>query len=250
MKYARVKAEGEPFYGAAENGLIRKIAGGLFVCHNLTEETYPETEVTFLPPCEPTKIMAVGLNYRAHAAEMGETLPEVPKIFLKPPSALLGHMGTIEIPKHALRVDYECELALVIGKRAKNIAPEEASGYIFGYTCFNDVTARDVQSADGQWTRAKGYDTFAPCGPYIVTGIDPDDLQVETLVNDTVKQSGRTSDFIFPTAKLISFLSEVMTLEPGDIITTGTPSGIGPVKPGDKVEIRIEQIGTLTNFVK
>lgn len=250
MKYARVKADGEIFYGVADNGVIRRIEGNLFDRFELTEKTYLETAVTFLPPCEPTKIMAVGLNYRAHAAEMNEALPKVPKIFLKPPSALLGHMGTIEIPKHSSRVDYECELALVIGKRAKNITPEEAASHIFGYTCFNDVTARDVQSADGQWTRAKGYDTFAPCGPYIVTGIDPDDLQVETLVNDTVKQSGRTSDFIFPTAKLISFLSEVMTLEPGDIITTGTPSGIGPVKPGDKVEIRIEQIGTLTNFVK
>ena len=250
MKYARVKAGGKIFYGLAENGTIRKIKGSLFGRFELTETIYPETEVTFLPPCEPTKIMAVGLNYRAHAAEMGEALPKAPKIFLKPPSALLGQLGTIEIPNHSSRVDYECELALVIRKRAKNIAPEEAEQYIFGYTCFNDVTARDVQSADGQWTRAKGYDTFAPCGPYIVTGIDPDNLLVETLVNGEVKQSGNTSDFIFPTAKLVSFLSEVMTLEAGDIITTGTPSGIGPVRPGDRVEIRIEQIGTLTNFVK
>ncbi len=206
--------------------------------------------VTILAPAAPTKIVAIGLNYRDHAAEMGTPPPEEPLIFLKPPSAVIGPEEDIVLPPMAARVDYEGELAVVIGRRVKDAGGEEARAAIFGYTCLNDVTARDLQARDGQWSRAKGFDTFACVGPAIATEIDPSDLPIETWLNGRRVQASRTSQLIFDVAALVRFVSRVMTLEPGDLISTGTPSGVGPIAGGDVVEVRIEGIGTLRNPVR
>ncbi|MGC8836899.1 MAG: fumarylacetoacetate hydrolase family protein [Anaerolineae bacterium] len=206
-------------------------------------------EFRLLAPCAPTKVLAVGLNYAAHAAEAGMEVPEEPVFFLKPPSAVIGPEEAIVYPKLSRRVDYEAELAVVIGRRARRVAPEEALDYVLGYTCGLDVTARDLQRSDGQWTRAKGFDTFCPLGPWIVPDLDPHDLLVECRVNGQVRQRARTSDLIFPVEDLIHRASLVMTLEPGDVLLTGTPSGIGPLQPGDEVEVEIEGIGILRNVV-
>jgi 2-keto-4-pentenoate hydratase/2-oxohepta-3-ene-1,7-dioic acid hydratase in catechol pathway len=176
-------------------------------------------------------------------------LPEDPIIFIKPPSAAIGPGGEIIYPSSSKHVDYEGELAVVIGKRAKNISSSFASDYILGYTCFNDVTARDLQQKDGQWTRAKSFDTFAPLGPWIAD-IDPSELDIRTRVNGIFKQDSNTSDLIFSVPRLVEFISQIMTLEPGDVIATGTPPGVGPLKSGDVVEIEIEGIGVLRNFVR
>jgi 2-keto-4-pentenoate hydratase/2-oxohepta-3-ene-1,7-dioic acid hydratase in catechol pathway len=202
-----------------------------------------------LAPCEPTKIVAVGLNYRDHAEEFGTPIPPEPLIFLKPPSSVVGPGDAIRLPPRSLskRVDFEGELAVVIGRRARNVPVGRAAKYILGYTILNDVTARDLQKKDGQWTRAKGFDTFSPIGPWIVSGISPADLKIETFVNGKRRQASRTSRLAFKVPELVSFISRIMTLEPGDVIPTGTPSGIGPLKRGNKVEVRIEKIGTLAN---
>lgn len=214
-----------------------------------TWEDVPLEEVRLLPPVEPSKVIGVGLNYRDHAEEVGLEPPKEPVIFLKPPTAVIGPGDPIVIPPCSERVDYEGELALVVGRRAKDVTPEEAQGYILGYTCFNDVTARDIQRREGQWTRAKGFDTFAPLGPWIVTDLDPRVLRVETYLNGELRQGSDTSQLIFDPFELLAFCSRVMTLLPGDVIATGTPSGIGPMKPGDIVEVRIEGIGVLRNPV-
>lgn len=202
-----------------------------------------------LPACRPSKIVCVGSNYRRHCEEMGRPIPEVPKLFIKPPSALLADGGVIELPPGVGRVDFEGELAVVIGRRARRIKAGEAANYVLGSTILNDVTARDIQRADVQFTRAKGFDTFCPLGPWIETDVDPSDLALSTTVNGTVKQDSRTSDMIFGPMALVSFVSHVMTLEPGDVISTGTPSGVGKLEEGDEVAITIEGIGTLTNPV-
>jgi 2-keto-4-pentenoate hydratase/2-oxohepta-3-ene-1,7-dioic acid hydratase in catechol pathway len=194
-------------------------------------------------------VVCVGLNYRSHAEETKLPIPEVPLIFLKPSTAVIGPDEQIVLPLFSRRVDYEGELAVVIGKRAKDLAEDEVKGYIIGYTCFNDVSERHVQKEDGQWTRAKGYDTFAPLGPCIETEIDPDDVKLETYLNGELCQCARTSDLIFGIPSLISFISRVMTLLPGDVIATGTPSGIGRMNPGDVIEVKIENVGTLRNSV-
>jgi 2-keto-4-pentenoate hydratase/2-oxohepta-3-ene-1,7-dioic acid hydratase in catechol pathway len=193
--------------------------------------------------------VALGLNYRSHAEETKLTIPSVPLVFLKPSTAVIGPGDKIVYPKVSKRVDYEGELAVVMGRKAKAVNRAGAKEYILGYTCLNDVSARYEQRDDGQWTRAKSYDTFAPIGPYIETDISPDDLKLETYLNGELRQSARTSDLIFPVDTLVSFISNIMTLLPGDVIATGTPSGIGPMKPGDIVEVRIENIGTLRNYV-
>lgn len=209
----------------------------------------PAEEFRLLSPCTPTKVLAVGLNYATHAAELGMAIPEEPLFFLKPPSAVIGPGEAIVYPRLSRQVDYEAELAVVIGRRARRVAREEALTYVLGYTCALDVTARDFQRVDGQWTRAKGFDTFCPLGPWIVPGMDPHDLLVECRVNGQVRQRARTSDLIFPVEDLIHRASLVMTLEPGDVLLTGTPSGVGPLRPGDQVEVEIEGIGVLRNFV-
>jgi len=205
--------------------------------------------VRLLAPCSPSKIVAVGVNYADHAKEFGKELPKEPLIFLKPPSAVIGPGDAVRLTPLSRRVDYEGELAVVIGKRARNVSPARAEKHVLGYTILNDVTARDLQKRDGQWARAKGFDTFAPLGPWIVAGISPANLKIETFVNGRRCQSSRTSQLVFKVRALVSHISRAMTLEPGDVISTGTPSGVGPLKPGDRVEVRVEKIGSLVNKV-
>ncbi len=214
-------------------------------------ESYAANDVALMSPVDPSKIVCIGLNYQAHvaASQSADKAPERPLIFLKPPSAVIGPGDTIVPPAQSERVDYEAELGVVIGSTARNVSEEEAGSSLFGLTCVNDVTARDLQKLDGQWSRAKGFDTFCPVGPWIVSGVDSRDLLVEGLLNGEVKQSGRTSQMIFSIPYLISYISSVMTLVPGDLISTGTPSGIGPMISGDRVEVRIERVGTLVNWV-
>jgi 2-keto-4-pentenoate hydratase/2-oxohepta-3-ene-1,7-dioic acid hydratase in catechol pathway len=253
MRIVRFKAGPKSGYGILKNNQIRRLAqspfNGKFNASDLalSAETYPLVEVKLLAPCLPSKIVCLGVNYRPHAQEMGSDLPGRPLIFLKPPTAVIGPDAAIVLPRDWKRVDYEAELAIVIGEKAKYVTEAESRRYVLGYTCFNDVTERAAQKEDGQWTRGKGYDTFAPLGPWIETELRPDDLKLETYLNGKVKQSGRTSELLFGISKLISFISAVMTLMPGDVIATGTPSGIGAMQAGDVVEIKIEGIGTLRN---
>jgi len=211
----------------------------------------PFAQATLLAPVEPSKIICVGRNYREHAAELGHEIPTEPLIFFKPPSSLLAPGGTIVRPKASARTDYEGELGVVIGRRARRLRDDEdVRPYILGYTCVDDFTARDLQNKDSQWTRAKGFDTFCPVGPLVADGLDPwAGVQVETRVNGGVRQSGNTRDFIFPLDVIIRYISHIMTLEPGDFIATGTPKGVSPVSAGDVVEISIEGIGGLRNPV-
>lgn len=230
---------------------MREIEGDIFGTYRLLPNTYGEGTVAILPPCMPSKIVGVGLNYKDHAEEMKKPIPDEPLIFLKPPTSVIGHGDVIIYPDHmSSRVDYEGELAVVIGKRAKWIREADWKEYVLGYTCINDVTARDLQAKDVQYTRAKGFDTFTPLGPLIETDLDPSDLEIKTTVGGELKQYSRTSQMIFPVPRLIAFISRVMTLLPGDIIATGTPAGIGPLKRGDTVEVEIEGIGVLRNRVK
>jgi len=207
-------------------------------------------DVTLLAPVTPSKIVSVGLNYRSHAEELGMTVPHEPIIFIKPSTCVIGPGESIIYPPSAARVDYEAELAVVIKMEARNVPKVDAERYIAGYTCFNDVTARDLQTKDGQWTRAKSFDTFAPIGPWIETELDPRDLSLRTYLNGEVKQSSRTSELIFNIPSLIEFISGVMTLLPGDVIATGTPPNVGPMCPGDEVVVGIEGIGRLKNRVE
>jgi 2-keto-4-pentenoate hydratase/2-oxohepta-3-ene-1,7-dioic acid hydratase in catechol pathway len=200
-------------------------------------------------PIRPSKILGVGTNYRAHAIEMGKPLPDEPLLFMKPPSAVIGDGEAIVRPAGSWRVDFEGELGVVIGKRCRRVSERDALSYVKGYTIVNDVTVRDLQKKDGQFTRAKGFDTFCPVGPWIETELDPSALRLVTRQNGSVKQDSSTSDLIFSVARIIEVASRVMTLEPGDLITTGTPSGVGPIQPGDVIEIEIQGIGTLRNTV-
>jgi 2-keto-4-pentenoate hydratase/2-oxohepta-3-ene-1,7-dioic acid hydratase in catechol pathway len=249
MKIARFLHKGKEGFGVVEGDHVQVGEGAMFKAFHRTRQSYPLEQIKLLPPAHPSKIVAIGLNYRDHAEEVKSKLPDEPLLFLKPGSAVIGHLDPIIYPAMSRQVDYEGELGIVIGKVARGVSEAEADEYIMGYTCFNDVTARDLQRKDGQWTRAKGFDTFAPLGPWIETEIDPGDLLLETFLNGERKQSARTSNLIFPVRHLVSFISRVMTLYPGDIIATGTPSGIGPMERGDKVEVRIEGIGGLVNFV-
>ena len=202
-----------------------------------------------LAPVQPSKIVAVGLNYRDHAREMGKPLPDEPLIFLKPPSAVIGPGAAIVVPAGAGRVDYEAELGIVIGRTARRVPAARAGEHVLGLTCLNDVTARELQARDVQYTRAKGFDTFAPIGPAVAVGLDGRALDVESFVNGERRQASNTRELIFPLDRLVEFVSAVMTLHPGDVIATGTPSGVGPLVPGDRVTVRIEGIGELTNPV-
>ena len=204
-----------------------------------------------LPPCSPSKIICVARNYAAHAKELGNKVPEEPIFFLKPPSSLIASGDAIVYPAISGRVDFEGELGVVIGKRGRNIAPQQAREYIFGYTCLNDITARDLQKKDGQWTRAKGFDTFCAVGPCLIPRdeIEFDKLRVKTLVDGEVKQDGPVTDMLLSVGDVMSYISGFMTLEPGDLIATGTPSGVGPIQPGSRVQVIIEGIGVLDNMV-
>ncbi|MEI6158094.1 MAG: fumarylacetoacetate hydrolase family protein, partial [Atribacterota bacterium] len=215
-----------------------------------TGVSFPLPRVRLCSPTFPSKIIAVGLNYRDHITEFGHEVPENPLLFIKPGTTVIGPEDTIILPPQSQHVDYEGELAVIIGKKARKITPEDAPRYILGLTCFNDVTARDLQRKDGQWTRAKSFDTFAPIGPWIVPGIDSSSLSITTRLNGQIKQRSNTSQLLFPVPTLVSFISQVMTLLPGDVIATGTPSGVGKISPGDVVEIEIQDIGILRNIVR
>ena len=257
MRIGRFEVDGKKFWGIVEGDNVcvvssdweeflskfRSVERDVGKCFNVMN-------VRLLAPVVPTKIVALGLNYRDHSVEMSERLPDEPLLFMKPSSAVIGPDEQIVYPPQSSRVDYEAELGVVIGKTARWVKKENAWDFILGYTCFNDVTARDLQSKDGQWTRAKSFDTFAPIGPYIVTDIDPSDLFIRSYVNDEVKQDSRTSFLIFDVPYILEFVSSVMTLYPGDVIATGTPAGVGPLQVGDTVTIEIEEIGKLTNEVK
>lgn len=249
MQLVRYMLDGKQSFGALEGDAIRPIKGDVFEDFEISDIRVPLSSVRLLAPTVPSKIVAVGLNYRDHAIEMGEELPEYPKIFLKPSTALIGPHDSIVLPQSSRRVDYEAELALVVKRLAKDVDERQAKDYILGYTCFNDVTARDLQQVDGQWTRAKSFDTFAPIGPVVDTSVDPRSLEISCKVNGELKQNSNTSNLIFGPEQLLSFVSHVMTLLPGDVIATGTPSGVGPLHSGDTVEVIIEQIGVLTNSV-
>ncbi len=216
-----------------------------------TGERAPLAEVRLLAPCRPGKIIAVGVNYRDHAAEMKEDVHEEdPVIFLKPPSSVIGPEDEIIRPAQSQRVDFEAECAVVIGHRGKDILREDYDRYVFGYTCLNDVTARDLQAKDGQWTRGKGFDTFCPIGPWIETEFDPTNAMVQSRLNGEIRQNSNTRYFIHPVDRVVEYVSAVMTLEPGDIITTGTPGGIGTLNGGDVIEVEVGGIGTLRNRVR
>ena len=252
MRLVRFEQMGRRGYGILEGEKVSVLGGTPYDggLAKTTGEVMSLPEVTLLAPCEPTKIVALGLNYRDHAAEFGNHVPDEPLIFMKPSTAVIGPDEAIVYPAMSRRVDYEAELAVVMGKTARHVPEDKAFEYVLGYACFNDVTARDLQKKDGQFTRAKGFDTFAALGPWIETEItDPDNLTVEAYLNGERKQHSNTSNMVFGVATLISFISRIMTLLPGDVIATGTPSGIGPMRAGDVVEIRVEQIGNLRNQV-
>ncbi len=250
MKLVRFIAEDKSAYGILNGDEVAELDGDFFTPFKTLKACYAFSNVKLLAPCKPSKVVAVGLNYRDHARELGLPIPEDPIFFLKPPTAVVGHEAAIVCPEASSEVHYEAELAVVIRDRMRGVSPEDARGHILGYTCANDVTARDLQKKDGQWTRSKSFDTFCPLGPWIETDLNPDDLLVESSVNGARRQSSRTSQFIFTVDRLVSFISHVMTLLPGDVILTGTPAGIGPIKPGDVVEVRVEGIGSLRNKVK
>lgn len=249
MRFVRFAVGKETRYGVVEDDIVREIAGDIFGSFRVTRKKYSLKRIRFLPPTEPTKIVGVGLNYRDHVAELGMDLRDEPLIFLKPATTALPHKGKIIYPKLSNRLDYEAELAIVIKRYAKDVRVERALRYVLGYTCFNDVTARDLQRKDGQWTRAKSFDTFSPFGPWVETNLDPRNAPIRAHLNGELRQNSSTANLIFDVPSIISFISTVMPLYPGDVITTGTPSGIGPMKPGDTIEIEIEGVGRLQNTV-
>ena len=249
MKIVRFTADKKVGYGILQGETIQGIEDKPFRYLKVSDHYYQLSEVKLLSPCAPSKIVALGLNYHSHAKEVNARLPDAPLIFLKPPTAVIGPEEHIIYPSTSTRVDYEGELGVVIKKPAWRVSVDDALDYVLGYTCFNDVTARDLQYKDRQWTRAKSFDTFAAIGPCIETGLDPGNVVLETYLNGELKQHVNTSDLIYSVPELINFISHVMSLVPGDIIATGTPSGIGPMHPGDTIEIKIEPIGTLRNYV-
>jgi 2-keto-4-pentenoate hydratase/2-oxohepta-3-ene-1,7-dioic acid hydratase in catechol pathway len=247
-----------PVYGLLRGHVVYALEGDPFTGPPDLPAIAPEhavgaiDELELLAPCTPTKIVAVGRNYAEHAAELGNVVPGEPLLFFKPPSAVIGPGAPIVLPPQSEQVDHEAELCLVIGQRCRDVAPDAAWRYVLGVTCGNDVTARDIQRQDKQWTRAKGFDTSAPLGPWIVTGLaaaDVVDLSITCQVNGLYRQMGRTKDMVFSPPDLISYITQMITLEPGDVVMTGTPAGVGPLQAGDVVEVTIEGIGTLTNPV-
>jgi 2-keto-4-pentenoate hydratase/2-oxohepta-3-ene-1,7-dioic acid hydratase in catechol pathway len=239
-----------PVDASPEALTVSAINGHPFETITFTGDRWALPDVRLLSPILPSKVVAIGKNYADHAKEMGGEAPETPMIFLKPSTSVIGDADTIRLPASSSEVHYEGELAVVIGRPARNLSREDALGYVLGYACANDVTARDQQRADVQFTRAKGYDSFCPLGPWFETVLDPSDLRLTTRVNDEIVQDGRTSQMIHDVATQIAFISGVMTLLPGDVILTGTPAGVGPIEDGDTVSVEIEGIGTLTNPVR
>ncbi len=248
MNLVRCRYAGRVWTGRVGEGTVYLLPD-LFRPEEVGRPLAPLSEVELLPPVLPSKVLAVGRNYAAHAAELDNPPPEEPILFLKPPSAVIGPGEAIVLPALSQRVDYEAEVAVVIGRRCRNVQAADALSYILGYTCANDVTARDLQRRDHQWTRGKGFDTFCPLGPWIVPGLDPTGLEVIGRVNGEVRQHGHTRDLLFPIPDLIAYIAAVMTLAPGDILLTGTPAGVGPLQPGDLVEVEVSGVGVLRNPV-
>jgi 2-keto-4-pentenoate hydratase/2-oxohepta-3-ene-1,7-dioic acid hydratase in catechol pathway len=250
VKIVRVRlGDDEILYGAVEPEGIRLHHGSPFVAWEPTGTVVPFGEARLLAPVFPTKVVGVGRNYSQHAAERGVEVPAEPVVFLKPATAVVGPEAPVVLPPEAKEVHHEAELAAVVGRVARRIAVEEAGAYLLGYTAANDVSARDLQQSDGQWTRAKGFDTFCPLGPAIETEVDPGDLSITCRVNGEVRQQASTADMVFGVAELLAFASRVMTLLPGDVILTGTPAGTSAIHPGDRMEVEIERIGVLRNPV-
>ncbi|GAA0329101.1 fumarylacetoacetate hydrolase family protein [Actinoallomurus spadix] len=250
MRIARFTKDGGLSFGVVEDDeTIATIAAHPFGEIQLTGERQPLADVRLTAPILPSKVVAIGKNYAEHAREMGGEPPAEPVIFMKPSTAVIGHRETIAYPSLSERVDYEGELAVVIGRLCRDVPASRATDVILGYTCANDVTARDLQRRDGQYTRAKGFDTFCPLGPWIETELDPSDLAITTAVNGETRQSSRTKELLHGVPELIEYVSKVMTLLPGDVILTGTPEGVGPLEVGDEVSVAIENIGTLSNTV-
>ena len=257
MKIVRYKTNGEAphppeeaVYGWMLDDKIGEIQGDIFGEYRRREAKLPVTEVKLAAPCVPSKILCVGRNYVEHAKELGNEVPKVPLIFLKPNSSIISNGESIFLPPQSRQVEHEAELVVVIGKRGRNVTTEQAKEYIFGYTIGNDITARDLQKSDGQWTRSKGFDTFCSFGPWIDTEFDASDAVVTCRVNGQMRQMASTRDMVFNVSTLIAYISSVMTLEPGDIIFTGTPAGVGELKNGDVVDVEIEGLGKLSNPVK
>lgn len=251
MKFVRFKQNEETFYGVVEEARIRKLTDCYLGDYDVTDETFDLAEVALDIPCLPSKVICVGLNYLDHIEEFGrDKIPVSPVLFMKPTTACLAHKQTIVLPANCERVDFEAELAIVIGKQAKDVTVEEAKQTIFGYTCLNDVSVRDFQQIDVQWIRAKGFDTFCPLGPFVTTVDDIGHASIQARLNGVMKQNANTAQMIFSPYELVSFISGVMTLLPGDVIATGTPMGVSKLSPGDCIEIEIEGLGTLVNYVK
>ena len=250
MRLIRYLKKNEPArYGWILEDQVGPLNGSPFGEFQRMEANIPLEEVRLLNPVTPSKIICVGRNYAAHAKEHDAEVPDVPLLFLKPPSSVIGPGDKIVTPPQSQQVEHEVELVAVIGKRGRWIPPEAATSYLLGYTIGNDVTARDLQFRDGQWTRAKGFDTFCPLGPSIETEFDPSDVMLSSYVNGEMRQMASTRDMVFSVRQLIAYASSIMTLEPGDILFTGTPAGVGPLRPGDVVEAKIEGLGTLSNPV-
>ena len=249
MRIVRYRGPEGPAWGVGQGDRVLSTTGTPFVDLAVADEVGPLATVELLAPVTPTKVICVGRNYRDHAAEFDNPVPEEPLLFLKPPSSVIGPGAEIHYPALSTRVDPEAELVLVIGREAHRVPAERAGEVIGGYTCGNDVTARDIQKADGQWTRGKGFQTFCPIGPWIETDLDPSDLRVRCTVNGELRQDGRTRDLLFPIPYLIEYISRFTQLLPGDVVLTGTPSGVAPVEVGDTVVVEVEGIGALENRV-
>jgi len=248
MRFTRYQlGNGKPNFGWLLENNIGPVEGNLFGEFRRLEANIPMEHVHLLAPIQPGKIICVGHNYQSHIIEMDSTIPDIPVIFLKAPSSVIGPGSAIILPSQSKRVEHEAELAVVIGRQGRWIKPDDVSKYIFGYTIANDVTARDLQRQDGQWDRSKGFDTFCPLGPWIETEMDPTDVLLTCRVNDELRQMASTNDMIFTVGQLVSFVSSVMTLFPGDVVMTGTPAGVGPLAAGDVVTVSIEGIGELSN---
>ncbi|MDQ7030985.1 MAG: fumarylacetoacetate hydrolase family protein [Ardenticatenia bacterium] len=251
MNIVRFAYRGLVATGVLDGEDVYRLDGDVFREWQRGTHVAPLSEVQLLAPVQPSKIVCVGRNYAAHAAEHNAEVPKEPLLFLKPPSAVIGTGEVIRLPRLSRHVEHEAELAVVIGRRCRHVRPDESAwDVVLGYTCANDVTARDLQFSDGQWTRAKGFDTFCPLGPWIVTDVDPRAVDVIARVNGEVRQHGNTRDMVFAIPHLIAAVTAVMTLEPGDVLLTGTPAGVGPLVPGDVVEIEVEGVGVLCNSVR
>ncbi len=250
MDVVRCQTSSGGVYGVIHDDIVRFLTTSPYQEIVYSGEEVALTEATLLPPCEPSKIIAIGFNYAPHSKELGVEIPVQPLLFLKPPSALVATGEAIVLPAMSQQVEYEAELGVIIGKSTKNVTKAEALASVFGYTCINDVTARDLQKSDVQFTRAKGFDTFCPMGPWICTDLDGSNLRVRSFVNGELRQDGSTADLIRPVAELISYISQVMTLNPGDVISTGTPAGVGVLAGGDHVVVEVTGLGRLENSVK